>query len=286
MQTALDRLAGAVGAFRHVRQAGGRVPSPVVDSVRDIGNLTEHLNPPEVEAALRDARALLDRGVDVVYAHEPSYPSRLLSLRKAPPILFYWGNSDLFDVPAVGMCGSRHASDSGLRAARACGRVVASLGLTIVSGYAKGVDTETHLAALETGGKTVIVLAEGISHFRQKRSFVATGLPEERVLVISQFAPSQSWNVGSAMARNAVIFGLAQVLIVIEAGETGGTLNAGLQALANNRPVLALDFKTVSTPPGNEILFGRGATRVRSLSELEESLNKLASAPREQLRML
>ena len=94
------------------------------------------------------------------------------------PILFTLGNRDLLGAPSEGMCGSRHTSEQERhQQPMACGEEGARHGLTIVSGYAKGVDTQTHLANLKEGGSTVIVLAEGINYFRKKRDFADTGLP-------------------------------------------------------------------------------------------------------------
>jgi DNA processing protein len=125
------------------------------------------------------------RGVAVTWLGDDLYPAALSVLDKAPPILFTIGNTDLLSVPSIGMCGSRHASEIGIAAARNCGETVADFGLAIVSGYAKGVDTETHLAALRLEGSTVIVLAEGIRHFRKKRDFAGVDLSSEQVLVVS-----------------------------------------------------------------------------------------------------
>lgn len=227
---------------------------------------------------LEDAEELDRRNVDVCLLGESAYPSRLAALPQAPPVLFTWGNVDLLDASGVGMCGSRHASEKGLHAASVCGEEVASHSLTVISGYAKGVDTETHLAALGSGGRTVIVLAEGISWFRKKKAFDRVGLDAERALVISQFAPSQRWNVGAAMTRNAVIAGLGKALVVIEAGETGGTLNAARQAMEMSRPVLALEF-TEGTPIGNQTLFGQGAIPIRSRAQLGRVLDTISATP-------
>ena len=215
------------------------------------------------------ARDLLDRGVSVLIYGQAGYPAALAELRSPPPILFYIGDPLILDYPAVGMCGSRSASDAGLRAAQACGTAVARGGLTIVSGYARGVDTETHLAALRADGRTVVVLAEGIVHFKVKRAF-ADDFDGARVLILSQFPPRQPWSAGAAMTRNAVIAGLGRALVVIEAHEKGGTLNAGLQALAMRRPVLALEFESSATPEGNSILIARGAIPVQRPAQLRE----------------
>ena len=76
------------------------------------------------------------------------------------------------------------------------------------------------------------------------------------------------------MTRNDVIIGLSLGLVAIEAGETGGTLAAGLRALDQQRPVLALEFRQ-DMPPGNKILLDRGAVPVRSRSQLRERLHQL-----------
>lgn len=226
---------------------------------------------------------LHDRGIDTSMLGDDMYPSSLAALAKPPPLMFLIGNTDLLNQPSIGMCGSRNVSEIGLGAAKGCGDEVAAQDLVVVSGYAKGVDTETHLAALRSGGRTVIVLAEGILHFRRKKVF-GNLLDLDRVLVLSQFPPAQRWNVGAAMTRNAVISGLGRAMVVIEAGETGGTLNAGLQALEMGRPVIALEFESQPTPDGNRILIGKGAVPVRSQAELRRVLKSIEHAPRQEPR--
>ncbi len=231
-------------------------------------------------AASRLADELEAGGIRFLALGDARYPERLATIPKPPALLYLWGNEALLAAPSIGMCGSRDVSDRGLQAARACGEAVARQGLTVISGYAKGVDTETHLAALREGGTTIIVLAEGITHFRHKKVFGPAGLDPERTLVISQFAPTQTWNVGAAMTRNAVIAGLGQALVVIEAGETGGTLSAGVQALRMHRPVLALNFAN-AIPAGNKILFEKGAKAVGTPRELYEAIANIDASVRQ-----
>ena len=159
---------------------------------------------------------------------------------------------------------------------------VARHGLCVVSGYARGVDTETHLGALKAGGSTTVVLAEGILHFRPKRVFRDLNFSSDRLTVVSQFAPWQRWHVGAAMTRNATIASLGRALVVVEAGETGGTLNAARQALAMRRPVLALEFGTRMTPPGNLTLFEEGAIPIRNRNQLIRVLKHIHETPRDE----
>lgn len=234
----------------------------------------------------QDARAdvealhhrLQDNGIGLLLLHDDAYPARLKDLSSPPLYLFFWGNLQLLDEPGIGMCGSRGATERGLDAARACGEEAASRGWNVISGYAKGVDTETHLAALREGAGTVIVLAEGVLNFRRKRAFDNVPFGPERVLVLSQFSPRQRWSAGAAMTRNSVIVCLGSALLVVEAGEKGGTLNAGEQALSMERNVLALDFSD-ATPPGNRVLLNAGARAVRSRGELKTFLDSLHASP-------
>jgi DNA processing protein len=207
----------------------------------------------------------------------PEYPHLLGHIRAAPPFLFYTGAADLLTAHGIGMCGSRNASDEGLRAAAACGEVATQHGLTVVSGYARGVDTTAHVSALSSGGSTVIVLPVGINHFRVKRGPVADVWNKERVLIVSQFPPGRPWSAGNAMARNNVIIGLSLALVVVEANEKGGTLAAGTKALQLNKPVLALEFAV--NPRGNAELIRHGAISIRNRAELRARLMEVAENP-------
>jgi DNA processing protein len=272
--TMTDSLVLAVGAFESLR-----TPASITAALRSGGH-----------EALRDALESLDHASRVDVAHkaeqmerdgigavifgDPDFPESLVhNGRPLTPIIFYRGNKDLFYADGIGMCGSRNVSAKGLEAANRCGESVSERGLTIVSGYAKGVDTATHLAALRSGGSTVIVLAEGMDYFRIKRDF-AKDFDPERTLVLSQFAPSQTWQAHAAMARNSIIFGLSKALVVIEAGEKGGTLAAGEGAMKLGRPVLVLDFGE-DTPPGNKKLLGDGAIPVRNTASLHRVLDEI-----------
>lgn len=264
-----QRLLWAVAAFEAVR-APTRITTELRDP-RSVVDLLDALTHGQRERVKETADKLLEDGVGVLFRSDELYPERLQALPSPPPILFYMGDLTLLNAPAVGMCGSRDASEIGLAAARLCGEQVARNGLTVVSGYARGVDMATHVGALAVGGRTIIVLAEGMSQFRWKRDLKATDAYETRVLVLSQFPPGQTWNAGAAMTRNSVIAALGQALVVIEARETGGTLDAGLQALRLGHPVLALDF-AAGAPRGNALLFDKGARRITSTGELHRVL--------------
>jgi DNA processing protein len=220
------------------------------------------------------AEELDRRQIRMLLPIDPEWPDELNDLPAPPVYLFAWGSLDLLRGGGIGMCGSRTASDRGLEAARVCGREVARHDLHVVSGYARGVDTVTHLAALEHGAGTVIVLAEGILHFRVKRVFREVGLSSENVLVLSQFPPRQRWTAGAAMTRNGVICALGRALVVVEAGERGGTLNAGRQALGIGRPVFALQFGD-DAPVGNRSLFDEGARCLKTTGQLRAALQAL-----------
>ncbi|WP_423462893.1 DNA-processing protein DprA [Promicromonospora sp. MS192] len=246
---------------------------------RGLSSLASHFGelPAPAQAELRArAEELHGHGVDVITFLDDEYPKQLLNNgRPVAPILFIKGNAQLLHKPSIGMCGSRHATELGLKAAQACGEEAADNGVTVVSGYAAGVDTATHLAALSRNGSTVIVLAEGIDHFRVKKAYKGA-LDPSRTLVVSQFAPWQRWAAHAAMTRNRIIYGLGRALVVIEAGERGGTLAAGAGALKIGRPVLVLNFG-VDTPPGNAMLLAEGGAPVDSRQNFGKRLLELAN---------
>ncbi len=159
------------------------------------------------------------------------------------PNLAGYGREDLLATRGISLCGSRAAGDVGLEFARAVGSFAAELGLPLVSGYAKGVDMAGHVACVEPGGHTIAVLAEGLGRFRLRREMSAVMDPwdddfEPHLTVVSEFEHNAGWTVWRAMQRNALICSLGRVLVAVDPGESGGTLDAVKKAVKRDMPVV------------------------------------------------
>ncbi|MGH3903895.1 MAG: DNA-processing protein DprA [Pseudonocardiaceae bacterium] len=243
--------------------------------VAGLAGLATSLSAEASHAVETEVENLHAAGVSAVLLGDSGYPPMLASLSACPPVLFVLGEPQRLQTPAIGICGSRHATEEGLRAARACGEVASEISLTIVSGNARGVDRAAQAAALAAGGVITVVLPEGIRHFRPTDALRDVGW--DTAAVVSQFAPTQRWSVSTAMSRNGVIIGISHALVVVEAGATGGTISAGKQALRVGRPVFALQFAG-GTPQGNAELIDMGAVAIRGRAELAEHLRALKPA--------
>jgi len=173
-----------------------------------------------------------------------SYPTRLSERLgdKAPSKLYCMGNMGILDMAGIGFCGSREASKKAIQTAEDCTSEIVSHNMVAVSGYARGVDEAVHLAALRNGGYTLIVLPEGIETFKVKSSLKEVW-DWKRVLVVSEFEPKAGWQVFRAMQRNLTIIGLSEAMIVVEARNKGGTIQAGRQTLNLKRPLFTISYK-------------------------------------------
>ncbi len=213
-----------------------------------------------------DSQPLLDglneNGFEVCIRGEDDYPAQLeASLgENAPPLLTLWGALTLLHRAGIASSGSRHTSSEGIERAQNLAAQAAERGITVISGHAPGTDIAAHYAALTHDGTTILVLPEGVMRFRanaELQPFMESG----RVAVVSEFPPQMPWSAQNAMIRNQTIIGLAQALIIIEAGDSGGTLDAGRRALKLAVPVYVL---SLSSPPpgaaGNALLISEGAT--------------------------
>jgi DNA processing protein len=251
-----------------------RTPGNIESVLRDGRQVLEQRVAAEPDVLAAEAgfvSELRDKGVEAVIRGDAEYPARLARLSNSPPILYTWGRRELLHLPSVGMCGARQASSAGIAAAGVCGEAAGRAGLTVVSGFARGVDRAAHKAALAAGGTTIVVLAEGIARSEPEVAAARLGADWHRVLVLSQFPPRQTWTPGGAMTRNGLIAGLGRALIVIEAGTTGGTLDAGNRGLAIGVPVYALAFEA-EMPAGNLELIRRGALRLSRRGDLRQAL--------------
>ena len=153
------------------------------------------------------------------------------------------GEKDRLHDYGISLCGSRSADERGIEFARAVGSYAAQADLSLVSGYAKGVDTAGHAACVEAGGHTIAVLAEGLSRFRLRPELRAVIEPwddelESQITVVSEFEHRAPWTVWRAMQRNETICSLGRVLVAIDPGDRGGTLDAVKKAIKRQMPVI------------------------------------------------
>lgn len=207
--------------------------------------------------------------VDFLSLLDNNYPKdlkRYLSTN-TPPVLSYIGNVDLLDKKKVGFSGSRKVSDKGIAITKDCIEQLAEKDICIVSGYAAGVDHIAHYTAIEQGASTIIILPEGIESFRIKKEFKDIW-DWNRVLVLSEFMPNDKWTASRAMLRNNTIIGLSDNIVVVEAGETGGSLDAGLKTIEQGKCLFVPQYGIVpDSALGNNILISKGAFPIKMKRE-------------------
>ena len=199
-------------------------------------------------------------GLWVMTRSDPDYPHRLKKRLKleAPPVLFGCGDRRLLDQTGVAVVGSRAALEEDLAYASRLGTGIASEGLGVVSGGAKGVDEAAMLGALGKDGAVIGVLAESLLRAATSAKF-RQGLMGNRLVLVSPFNPEAGFNVGNAMARNKYIYCLADAgVVVTTAKERGGTWNGAVENLKHSW--VPLWVKEDADPEsGNAALVSRGA---------------------------
>jgi DNA processing protein len=166
------------------------------------------------------------------------YPDSLKQFlgSKRPRILFYKGEKSILEQPSIMVCGSRDASQTGLEIAYKCGRLIAERGYVLASGYARGVDRAAHLGALEGEGCTLAALPYGFSRLRLHRVLREVFDPA-RFIALSEIPPSYGFTVKSAYRRNKLLAALAEAVIVVEPGESGGTWSSAECASRMKKPL-------------------------------------------------
>lgn len=232
-----------------------------------------------------DERAELARlhglGFHFLARSEPAFPSLLRSIHDPPPGLFLRGeaDTDLLAQSAVAIVGARACSAYGRHVARSLGRELAAAGLVVVSGLARGIDSEAHRGALESGGMTVAVLGCGIdrdypaSHAELAARIRATGL------AVSEYAPGVEPAPWRFPARNRIIAGLCAATVVVEARERSGALITADLALEEGREVLAVPGEITSAlSRGTNDLLRLGATPLTGAEDVLELFGLSAAA--------
>ena len=224
--------------------------------------LKDKIRPEDREKISTAYEQLKRQGVDIIYPGHPDFPPQLLDIS---PILFVKGQKKRLTSDSITIVGARDVSDTGIRITRHLSDEFVGKGINIVSGYAKGVDLEAHLGALEAGGTTTLVLSDGIKQLRQKSAFRKFNWDRD-VLTVSQFDPDTKWSAWNSIERNQLVCALSKAVVVIESGperdtqgKMSGTFITAKTALDLNLPLFVLNPSCLDKPPaGNETLIALG----------------------------
>lgn len=217
------------------------------------------------------ALRLDELGVKVLTIFDNDYPAILKGVKNPPPLIYLYGRFLEADQNSIAIVGSRNATEKGLQIARGFAKRFALRNYTIVSGYARGIDIESHLGALEGNGRTILVLSNGIFHFKLRNAgFESFEFLKQRGAVISEMFPTESWSVGAAMARNRLVVGLSKAVLVIECKLKSGTMNAALLAKQMNKPLFVLQYQEKGEHLlGNQALLEAGAIPIRKFNDIQ-----------------
>lgn len=223
------------------------------------------------------AERLRQTGIRIHGAGE--YPMRLREADHPVEVLYFRGNWELADTPGVAIVGTREPSVDGTNNARRIATALVREGFTIVSGLAKGIDTAAHQAALDAGGRTIGVIGTPLFDSYPKENAALQELIAAEHLLISQVPflryKQQHYKANSLFfpARNVTMAALTCATVIVEAGNTSGTLVQARAALAQGRKLFILEscFRnpTLTWPKKYE---AQGALRVRNVAEIVEAL--------------
>lgn len=208
------------------------------------------------------------KGFGVMSIAEDRYPSLLKEVPDAPVVLFFQGNPEVCKQ-CISLVGSRKATVYGLRVAENLAMDLARKGICVVSGMARGIDSKAHLGALNANGTTCAVIGSGLDVVYPPEN---QGLMEriaENGVVLTEYAPGTMPLPQHFPARNRIISGLSQGLVVVEAGKRSGTLITVDFALEQGRDVFSVPGNIYSErSAGTNRLIQEGAKLVTEAADI------------------
>lgn len=219
------------------------------------------------------ASSIKDLGISWLTIFDDSYPKLLKQIYDPPVILYYKGEILPQDAQAVAVVGSRKMTGYGRAVTEQFTQGLVGGGLTIVSGLARGVDSQAHTVALEMDGRTIAVLGGGLNNIFPPENISLAEKIISSGAILSELPPDYPSLPGNFPARNRIIAGLSLAVLVTEAAQDSGSLITARLALEQGRDVFAVPGPiTSSLSFGTIDLIKEGARPVRDPQEILDEL--------------
>lgn len=246
-------------------------------SVEGIGKETAEtiMQSKNLDEAYRILEFTEKNDVGLVSYWSKSYPKKLRQVYGAPPMLYYKGDNVFTeDTPSVAIVGSRKCTNYGLSHAASIAEELASCGINVVSGLAKGIDAAAHKAVLKAGGITTGVLGCGIDIiYPASNKDLFSHIKNSGGMILTEFSPGTAAVSTNFPQRNRIISGICDGVIVVEAAKGSGSLITANYALEQGRDVYAVPGNINSTQSeGTNELIRQGARLITSGKDVIEDM--------------
>lgn len=214
------------------------------------------------------------QGIKILTWKDEAYPQRLKEIEQPPPVLYVRGEYLPDDLYAVAIVGTRRVTPYGRQITEELSSYLASKGITVVSGLARGVDAIAHQTALKAGGRTIGVLGSGVDKIYPPEHRQLAERMMDAGAVVSDYAPGTPPDASNFPPRNRIISGLSLAVVVIEAGETSGALITAEFAAEQGREIFAVPGSILAPQSkGTNKLIQKGALPLLSVNDLMQALN-------------
>ena len=226
------------------------------------------------ETAEEELMRAASGGAEILTFDDPAYPPNLRNIYDPPVALYVKGSMESLAAPGVAVVGTRHPTPYGIGMAQRLACDLASRGLVIFSGMARGVDTCAHKGALEGKGRTVAVWGTGVDvAYPRENKKLAEQIVANGGAVVSEFAMGTFAAPQNFPIRNRIISGLAIGVLVVEAGEYSGTRITARNALEQSRDVYAVPGNVTNRQSwGPNTLIKQGAKLVATWEDVWEEM--------------
>ncbi len=219
--------------------------------------------------ARREADKALEKGSDIVTFSDPRYPANLRETHDPPPYLYVKGRLVEGDKVSVAVVGSRKATQYGRQLTKKISGDIAAKGITVVSGGARGIDTEAHKGAIAAGGRTIAVLGCGIDVVYPPENESLFKAVAESGAVVTEFPMGTPPDAANFPQRNRIISGISMGVVVMEAADDSGSLITASCSLDQGREVYAVPGSVDSpTSRGTNSLIKKGAKLVEGPEDI------------------
>ena len=208
--------------------------------------------------------------IHIITIEDQEYPVQLKQIFDPPFVLYAMGRIEvLLEERRLAVIGTRMPSEDGVAAVAKLVPPLAEKGWTIVSGLARGIDSLTHWHTINSSGQTIAVLGSGFRYMYPKENIGLFLKLSKKHLVLSEYPPHTPPRKWHFPARNRIISGLSQAVLVIEAKEKSGSLITADQALEQGRDVFAVPGSIFSEQSlGTNYLIQQGAKLIRNEADI------------------